>query len=99
METDEGIAVSDSNVEPAANNKNSGFSAAQLNAGCCKSDGGGGGEFGDTRIAGSDPREKEGTTAGEVRSKSERRPTPLLSRVLRLSYEPFSPLKYLAAPT
>ena len=95
METDEGIAVSDSNVEPAANNKNSGFSAAQLHAGCCKSDGR---EFGDTRIAGSDPREKEGTTAGEV-SKSERRPTPLLSRVLRLSYEPFSPLKYLAAPT
>lgn len=96
METDEGIAVSDSNVEPA-NNKNSGFSAAQLHAGC-KPDGRGGGEFGDTRIAGSDPREKEGTTAGEV-SKSERRPTPLLSRVLRLSYEPFSPLKYLAAPT
>ena len=40
---------------------------------------GGVGEFGDTRIAGSDPREKDGTTAGEV-SKSERRPTPLLSR-------------------
>ena len=95
METDEGIAVSDSNVEPAVNNKNSGFSAAQLHAGCKEARWG---EFGDTRIAGSDPREMEGTTAGEV-SKSERRPTPLLSRVLRLSYEPFSPLKYLAAPT
>ena len=98
METDEGIAVSDpSNVEPAANNKNSGFSAAQLHAGC-KPDGRGGGEFGDTRIAGSDPREKEGTTGWEV-SKSLRDDPRRCSAVLRLSYEPFSPLKYLAAPT